>query len=139
MMSNLIQIANQSTENIYLLIEGGAFEDGRFQSFQQKNARSLYSLYQHPQLREAKMAGPWLYQVQNKANLEAEMTRFPLVATIIFSSLELKSLATQLAWGCTLVTPLQKTVVSRFYIQDVMTVLAHCQQEDWHYYLFSGT
>ena len=138
-MEKLIETANKSQEKIYLLIEGGAFEDGTFEPFQRKNARSLYSLYQHPQSREAKWVGPWLYQVKNNIELAAEMTQFPHVVTVIFSSLNLKPLAMQLAWGCTLVTPTQKTVVSRFYHRDVMTVLVHCQQFDWHYYLFSGT
>ena len=138
-MENLIQAATQSAEHVYLLIEGGAFEENTIESFQQKNTRSLYSLYQHPQLIEAKWVGPWLYQVKNSADLATEMAQFAQVVTVIFSSKELKPLAMQLAWGCTIVTPAQKTVVSRFYIYAVMTVLARCQQADWHYYLFSGT
>ncbi|EIU7556877.1 DUF4123 domain-containing protein [Providencia rettgeri] len=138
-MENLVQAANQSQNNIYLLIEGGAFAEQTIEPFQQKNPRSLYSLYQHPQLIEAKWVGPWLYQVKNNAELAAEMAQFQQVVTVIFSSLELKPLAMQLAWGCTLVKPDLETIVSRFYIHAVMPVLAHCQKEDWHYYLFSGT
>lgn len=138
-MENLVQSANQSQKNIYLLIEGGAFAEQTIEPFQQKNSRSLYSLYQHPQLIEAKWVGPWLYQVKNNAELAAEMAQFQQVATVIFSSLALKPLAMQLAWGCTLVKPDLETIVSRFYIHAVMPVLARCQKEDWHYYLFSGT
>ncbi|ENY6785897.1 DUF4123 domain-containing protein [Providencia rettgeri] len=138
-MENLVQSANQSQKNIYLLIEGGAFAEQTIEPFQQKNPRSLYSLYQHPQLIEAKWVGPWLYQVKNNAELAAEMAQFQQVATVIFSSLALKPLAMQLAWGCTLVKPDLETIVSRFYIHAVMPVLARCQKEDWHYYLFSDT
>lgn len=138
-MENLVQAANQSQKNIYLLIEGGAFAEQTIEPFQQKHTRSLYSLYQHPQLIEAKWVGPWLYQVKNNADLAAEMAQFQQVATVIFSSLALKPLAMQLAWGCTLVKPDLETIVSRFYIHAVMPVLARCQKEDWHYYLFSGT
>ncbi|WP_272691269.1 DUF4123 domain-containing protein [Providencia sp. PROV132] len=138
-METLIQAATQSNENIYLLIEGGTFEENTIEPFQQKNTRSLYSLYQHPQLIEAKWVGPWLYQVKNNTDLATEMAQFPQIVTVIFSSLELKPLAMQLAWGCTVVKPDLETIVSRFYIHAVMSVLAGCQQEDWHYYLFSGT
>ncbi|MEX6007739.1 DUF4123 domain-containing protein [Providencia vermicola] len=100
-MENLVQAANQSQKNIYLLIEGGAFAEQTIEPFQQKHTRSLYSLYQHPQLIEAKWVGPWLYQVKNNADLAAEMAQFQQVATVIFSSLALKPLAMQLAWGCT--------------------------------------
>ncbi|MEI9535603.1 DUF4123 domain-containing protein [Moellerella wisconsensis] len=138
-MENLIKAAKQSQEHIYLLIEGGAFAEQTIEPFQQKNPRSLYSLYQHPQLIEAKWVGPWLYQVKNNANIAEEMAQFPQIVTVIFSSLELKPLAMQLAWGCTLVKPDLETIVSRFYVHAVMPVLARCQKEDWHYYLFSGT
>lgn len=71
--------------------------------------------------------------------LPMKMAQFPQVITVIFSSLELKAFAMQLAWGCTLVKPNLETIVSRFYVHAVMPVLASCQKEDWHYYLFSGT
>lgn len=138
-METLLHTAAKTEAHIYILFEGGTFEPETFEPFQQQHARSLYSLYQHPQLLEAKWVGPWLYQVKNNADLATEMAQFPQVVTVIFSSLELKPLAMQLAWGCTVVKPDLETIVSRFYIHAVVSVLAGCQQEDWHYYLFSGT
>lgn len=135
----LLQAARATPESqISLLIEGGAYEEDVFVLLHEQNTARMHSLYQHPQLREAQMVGPWLLVIESPETLAAEMNTFPLAAGTIFHSTPARVLAAQLSWGCTPLNPEKQSVLSRFYIREVLEPLAQRAGTEWHSFLFQG-
>lgn len=137
--AKLLEAAQAATESqISLLIEGGAYKEDVFAHLHEQNTIRMHSLYQHPQLQEVKMVGPWLLTIENPATLADELNSFPLAIGAIFHSAPARVLATQLSWACTPLTPENKPVLSRFYIREVLEALTQCAEAEWHRFLFSG-
>ncbi|HEY1845518.1 MAG TPA: DUF4123 domain-containing protein [Buttiauxella sp.] len=135
----LLEAAQATSESkISLLIEGGAYDENIFAQLHEQCTARMYSLYQHPQLLEARMAGPWLLEVNGPQALANGLNMFPLTAGAIFHSTSARSLAVQLSWGCTPLNPEKQCVLSRFYIREVLEPLAQRAETEWHSFLFQG-
>lgn len=133
----LAALPENTEENICLLFEAGAQPED-FLTFKTKHENRLHSLYIHPQLTDFQNYGPWLLEVDDKAQLKGYLETLPGCVAVIISRRYPPSLAVQLSRGCTLVPPEGAAVLTRFYAGHVIEVLAARAEHDWHAYLFNG-
>lgn len=124
-------------ENIFLLLEGGAQAVEAFRAFYSNHSSTLRSLYLHPQLSQAQEYGPWLLALKNKGELKAHLQHTPGLCAVIVSTRSVGALAVQLSSACTIISPQGKAVLARFYTHSVISLLASCNDREWHSLLFS--
>ncbi|WP_235896339.1 DUF4123 domain-containing protein [Yersinia rochesterensis] len=117
-------------------MEGGAQSPEEFQAFYAAYSSDLYSLFLHPQLTDARNYGPWLFAVDDREKLPKYMADTPGIAGVIISSCYPGSLAAQLSYGCTMIRPDNTTALIRFYTRHVISLLAQCDEQEWHTFLF---
>lgn len=129
-------LPDKKDEHIYLLFEAGAQEIEHFRLFHSEHASSMSSLYIHPQLEAFQEYGPWLLEVENNIQLLSHMGNIPGIIGIVIARRHLSSIAIQLARGCVVVGPENKTALLRFYAQQVLKILALLTEKDWHESLF---
>lgn len=136
--TNMLQALPESENtHLFLLLEGGAQTPDAFQAFYNENASALYSLYLHPRLAEFKNYGPWLFALKNREALQRYIESIPGITAVIASSCSGGALAVQLSAACTLISPDGAALV-RFYVRDVMRLLASRNDREWHSMLFRG-
>ncbi|MFL4558315.1 DUF4123 domain-containing protein [Yersinia kristensenii] len=136
-ITTLLQSIPESEEyRIFLLVEGGAQSPEEFQTFYAAHSSDLYSLFLHPQLTDARNYGPWLFAVNDREKLPKYMADTPGIAGVIISSRYPDSLAAQLSYGCTMIRPDNTTALIRFYTRHVISLLAQCDEQEWHTFLF---
>lgn len=129
-------LPESKNERLFLLLEGGAQTTEAFQAFYNEHSPSLYSLYLHPQLAEARNYGPWLFEMKNKEELQARLTGTPGVAAVLTASRTAGALAVQLSAACTIISPEGTAALVRFYTRDVISLLAGLNDREWHSLLF---
>lgn len=135
--TNMIQALPESKNaHLFLLLEGGAQTTEAFQAFYNENAAVMYSLYLHPQLTEARDYGPWLFAIRDKEELKARITSTPGLTAVIASSRSAGALAVQLSAACTIISPEGAATLVRFYMHDVIRLLAGLKEREWHSLLF---
>ncbi|EPF6112087.1 DUF4123 domain-containing protein [Enterobacter cloacae] len=135
--TNMLQALPESENaHLFLLLEGGAQTPDAFQAFYNENASVMYSLYLHPQLTEARDYGPWLLAIRDKEELTARITSTPGLTAVIASSRPAGALAVQLSAACTMISPEGAATLVRFYMHDVIRLLAGLNEREWHSLLF---
>lgn len=135
--TNMIQALTESKKaHLFLLLEGGAQTTEAFQAFYNENAAVMYSLYLHPQLTEVRDYGPWLFAIKDKEELKARITSTPGLTAVIASSRSAGALAVQLSAACTMISPEGAATLVRFYMHDVIRLLAGLNEREWHSLLF---
>ncbi|MCU6313080.1 DUF4123 domain-containing protein [Enterobacter cloacae subsp. cloacae] len=135
--TNMIQALTESKKaHLFLLLEGGAQTTEAFQAFYNENAAVMYSLYLHPQLTEVRDYGPWLFAIKDKDELTARITSTPGLTAVIASSRSAGALAVQLSAACTMIYPEGAATLVRFYMHDVIRLLAGLNEREWHSLLF---
>ena len=137
--TRMIQTLPESNNaSMFLLLEGGAQTTDAFQAFYNEHASAMHSLYLHPQLAEARNYGPWLFAIRDKEALETRIKSTPGLVAVIASSRSGGALAVQLSAACTIISPAGKAAVVRFYMHNVISLLAGCSDREWHRFLFNG-
>ena len=137
--TRMIQTLPESNNaSMFLLLEGGAQTTDAFQAFYNEHASAMHSLYLHPQLVEARNYGPWLFAIRDKEALETRIKSTPGLVAVIASSRSGGALAVQLSSACTIISPDGKAAVVRFYMHNVISLLAGCHDREWHRFLFNG-
>lgn len=131
-------LPESTTTHLFLLLEGGAQTPDAFQTFYNEHASALYSLYLHPQLAEFRNYGPWLFALKNKEAVERYIDSMPGLAAVIASSRSGGALAVQLSAACTIISPDGSASLVRFYVRNVMSLLASRNDREWHSILFRG-
>ncbi|MHA7951420.1 DUF4123 domain-containing protein [Enterobacter roggenkampii] len=135
--TRMIQTLPESNNaSMFLLLEGGAQTTDAFQTFYNEHASAMHSLYLHPQLVEARNYGPWLFAIRDKEALETRIKSTPGLVAVIASSRSGGALAVQLSAACTIISPDGKAAVVRFYMHNVISLLAGCHDQEWHRFLF---
>ncbi|EPX7407858.1 DUF4123 domain-containing protein [Cronobacter dublinensis] len=134
----LAALPDGTDEKICLLFEAGAQSESDFLAFRAKHEHRLHSLYIHPQLVALQNYGPWLLDVDDKAQLRGFLNLLSGSVAVIAYTHHLPFLAIQLSRGCTIVSPAGSTALVRFYASHVIPVLAACTEHNWHASLFSG-
>ncbi len=134
----LAALPDGTDEKICLLFEAGAQSESDFLAFRAKHEHRLHSLYIHPQLVALQNYGPWLLEVDDKAQLRDFLNLLSGSVAVIAYTHHLPFLAIQLSRGCTIVSPAGSTALVRFYASHVIPVLAACTEHNWHASLFSG-
>ncbi|WP_296262541.1 DUF4123 domain-containing protein [uncultured Enterobacter sp.] len=138
-VTKMIQALPESTHtHLFLLLEGGAQTPEAFQAFYNEHASTLYSLYLHPQLAEFRDYGPWLLALKNKEMLQRYIDSTPGLTAFITSSRSGGALAVQLSAACTIISPDGAAALVRFYMHDVIHLLACLNDREWHSMLFKG-
>ncbi|HID8745093.1 TPA: DUF4123 domain-containing protein [Enterobacter mori] len=136
-VTKMMQALSESTHtHLFLLLEGGAQTPEAFQAFYNEHVSALYSLYLHPQLAEFRNYGPWLFAIRDKEELMARITSTPGLTAVIASSRSAGALAVQLSAACTMISPEGAATLVRFYMHDVIRLLAGLNEREWHSLLF---
>ena len=134
----LSAVPESREEHVCLLLEAGAQPEKDFLAFHSEHSEKMHSLYVHPQLTGFQNYGPWLLEVDDKAQLSELLNTLPGCAAVIVSSRYPSLLAVQLSRGCTIVQPDGSTALTRFYASHVVETLAQRADCDWHAFLFNG-